>query len=362
MAVADVNHDGKNDVLTGDIWYEAPDWKMHEIRKPGEFGDGSGGYSQSFACWADDINKDGWADLIVIGFPGDPARWYENPQNKDGHWKAHEIWHSACNETPIYADLLGTGKRVLIMGWQPKGKEHEGQMAYFTPGEDVTKTWDMHPISEPSQPGKEVPGTFKYYHGLGVGDVNGDGHMDCLTPNGWWEHPAKPDGKTPWAFHPAKIGEGAADMYAQDLDGDGKADILSSSAHNYGIWASSQKPGKDDNPSFATTAIFPKLVSQTHAMAFVDLNGDGLKDMITGKRWWAHGPKGDADPMAKPKIYWFEAKKAKDGVISFTPHEIDEGSGIGTQFQVADVDGDGLLDIITSNKKGVYINLQVRKK
>ena len=86
-------------------------------------------YSHSFACWADDFNGDGWQDMIVIDFPGAPCYWYENPKGEDGLWKEHMIWHSACNETPAYVDLFGTGKRVLVMGWQPKGKENEGQMA-----------------------------------------------------------------------------------------------------------------------------------------------------------------------------------------------------------------------------------------
>src|SRR5262249_49086287 len=59
------------------------------------------------------------------------------------------------------------------------------------------------------------------------------------------------------------------------------------------------------------------LPAQTHAMHFVDINGDGLKDLVTGRRWWAHGPKGDAGPNDPAYIYWFEAKKNKDGSTTF---------------------------------------------
>jgi hypothetical protein len=123
--VADVNHDGLNDVLAGDVWYAAPDWKVHEIRKPGDFVAGVG-YSNSFINFAWDVNGDGWDDFILIGFPGDPFHWYENPQNKPGHWKEHLIWHSACNESPTFGDLTGDGIPELVLGSQP-----ESQMGYL---------------------------------------------------------------------------------------------------------------------------------------------------------------------------------------------------------------------------------------
>ncbi|HXG09241.1 MAG TPA: VCBS repeat-containing protein [Gemmataceae bacterium] len=373
VAIADVNKDGKTDILNGEFWYEAPTWKPHRIR-PGkdDYREGDKNvYSQSFACWTEDLNGDTWPDLIVIGFPGAPCHWFENPQGKEGMWKQHLIWHSACNETPLYVDLFGTGRRVLIMGWQPKGKDHEGQMAWFAPGKDPTQPWEMHPISEPSTPEREIPGTFRFAHGLGVGDINGDGRLDVMCTSaglrdpkkgtgGWWEQPARDDGR-PWKFHPAPFHDAVADMHTLDIDGDGRADVVSSSAHQYGIWWHQQRPGKDGSPDFLRRDLFPRLVSQTHALHLVDINGDGLKDLVTGKRWWAHGPKGDADPNAPAKIYWFEARRGSDGLITFTPHEIDDDSGIGTQFVVADFNGDRLLDVVVSNKKGTFLIEQVRK-
>jgi hypothetical protein len=378
VGVADVNRDGKIDVLVGEFWYEAPDWKRHEMQKPGDYKDGLKNYSKVFACWPEDLNADGYPDLIVIDFPGDPCYWLENPKGKAGaHWKRHAIWHSACNETPLYADLLGTGTRVLVMGFQPKGANKDGnagQMAYFTPNpKDPTAEWDMHPISEPSvapemKDGKPVPntgrvqpGTFKFSHGLGVGDVNGDGRNDVITVGGWWEQPAKPDGKTAWTFHPNQLTDAAADLFTFDVDADGKADVLSTSAHRFGIWWHQQKPAdKGGHPVFQKHELFKELVSETHAAHFVDVDGDGQKDLVTGKRWWSHG-RSEPGSDWPARVYWLQVTKGGDGIAKFTPHVIDEDSGIGTQFCVQDINGDGLLDVVSSNKKGVRVIVQERK-
>ena len=373
VGVCDVNKDGKLDVLNGEFWYEGPDFtKSHEMQKPGDYGDGIKGYSHSFAVFPDDFNGDGWTDAIVIDFPGVPCFWLENPQGKEGHWKKHIIWHSACNETPLYKDLLGNGKKVLIMGFQPKGKpgvDTEGQMAWFTPAKDPNAAWEMHPISEPSVPpdmkdgkpvaktGKMIPGTQKFSHGLGIGDVNSDGKMDVLCTGGWWEQPATVDGTTPWKFHAANLGPACADMHVIDIDNDKKADVITTSAHQFGIWWHKQR----GDGAFERRDLFPQYMSETHAAQFIDMDGDGMKDLVTGKRWWSHGrnePGADWPAM----LYWFKAKKSKDGMIDFTPYIIDTDSGVGTQLTVADVNGDGLLDVVISNKKGVYYHEQVRKK
>src|SRR5262249_24967728 len=186
-----------------------------------------------------------------VPFPGKTMYWYENPKGKDELWKEHELWHSACNETPQYVDLFKNGKRVLIMGFQPKGQGEDaniGQMAYFTPGKDPTALWEMHPTSETSTKAHVIPGRFRYSHGLGVGDVNGDGRLDVICTGGWWEQPEKLDDK-PWKFHPADLGPDCANMFAFDMDGDGKNDIISSSAHQIGMWWHQQK-GSQNNLTF----------------------------------------------------------------------------------------------------------------
>jgi hypothetical protein len=225
----------------------------------------------------------------------------------------------------------------------------------------VTQPWQLHPISDKSAAGKKVPGTDQYSHGLGAGDINGDGRLDVIVTGGWWEQPAKDNGQ-PWKFHLVSLGAACADMYALDLDGDGRADVVSSSAHNYGIWAHMQRGAEGSDPAFLKQDLFPRLFSQSHALHLVDMNGDGLKDLVTGKRWWAHGPTGDVDPNDPAVLYWFEAKKSSEGLVTFTPHKIDDDSGIGTQFVVADFNGDKRPDIVVSNKKGVFLVEQVAPK
>jgi len=339
VATADVNHDGKIDVMTGEVWYAAPDWTMHEQVKPGTYQ--PKGYSQCFNNWAADVNGDGWVDSIVVKWPGKEVVWRENPQNKPGHWKEHVIAKAFSGETPLFTDLLGTGKPVLVGGILP-----EQYVAWIEKPADPTKLWTPHAVSKPKN-----PSAVRYTHGYGVGDVNRDGRNDVLCTRGWWEAPEDRK-QSPWTFHPAKLGQACADMIVHDIDADGDSDVITSSAHRYGIWWHEQtKPGK-----FKTREIFRKY-SQTHALILADMNRDGVMDLVTGKRHYAHGGKdpGGKDPAM---VYWFEVKRPAKGKVDFILHEVDNDSGIGTQFEVSDINGDGKLDIITSNKKGVHVFVQ----
>ncbi len=341
VAVGDVNNDGQKDILAGPYWFEAPDWTPHEIRTPKTF-DYTKGWSDSFLNFAMDVNQNGWLDFITIGFPGKEAYWYENPQGKDGHWVEHVLDTNACNESPMMADIDGNGRMGLVFG-----NENSGEMVWFRPPQEKVKTdWERIPIST-----RNMPGTEKFSHGLGFGDVNGDDRNDVIIREGWWEAPENPQ-DVPWTFHEAALGEPASQMYAYDFDVDGDNDILSASAHNYGIWWHEQAEGEDGQPIFTTHTI-ENSFSQTHGVALTDMNDDGLPDLVTGKRFFAHNGKdpGGHEPAV---IYWFELQRDANNRPTWTKHLIDDNSGVGLQVITEDMNGDNKPDIVIANKKGVF--------
>ncbi len=340
VAVADFNRDGLKDIFTGDHWYAAPGWQAREVRAPEKY-DPANGYSRCFAAFAEDVDRDGWTDAIVVGFPGAPAYWYRNPGGGDGRWEEHLLATEACGETPIYGDLTGDGKPVPVFAMN-------GRITWFRPGQDKTTPWLAHPMSP------MIEAFAKFGHGLGMGDVDGDGRSDVLFTGGWWPGPGdytRPD----WNFHGVDFGPDCANMLVYDVNGDGRNDVITSSAHEYGVWWFEQ--GADGK---FTRHEIDKSVSETHALILADMNNDGLEDLVTGKRYFAHG---EHDPGAlEPSVLcWYELRRPEPGGAAYTMRVIDNDSGVGTQFEVCDFDEDGLRDVVVSNKKGVHVFLQRRE-
>jgi len=359
----DLDGDGHNDVVSGPYWYAGPDFQERfELYPPKPFD--PHGYSDNFFCYVEDINGDDAPDVLVIGFPGAAAHWYENPgkagvRQPDAVWKKHLVMDVVDNESPTFVDITGDGKREIVCS-------RDGYFGYAQPNpSDPTSPWQFTPISDQSAGGR-------FTHGLGVGDVDGDGRADLLEKTGWWQQPESLEGNPVWKKHPFPFaGPGGAQMLVTDVDGDGLPDVITSlEAHGYGIvWYRQRRLG--DRIDFEPFTIvgrqpldspFGVVFTQPHALTLADIDGDGLPDLVTGKRWWAHGPKGDAEANAPAVVYWFQLRRRAEGEEGppavFVPHLIDDESGVGTDVQTHDLTGNGRPDVVVGNKRGTFIHRQ----
>ena len=370
----DLNNDGANDIISGPWWWEGPAFtRRHEfypatatfdlklgpmttVKVPGFEGTlgRDNKYSDNFFAWAYDFDADGWKDILVIGFPGRETSWYRNPKRGEGHWVRHTIFQQTDNESPTFTDLTGDGRPELVC-------ITKGQYGYAAPDwKDPSRPWTFHAISPNNKYGN-------FTHGMGVGDVNGDGRADLIEKNGWWEQPASLAGDPVWAFHPQPMGSGGAQMHAYDVNGDGLNDIITSlAAHEFGLaWYEQYRDG--GRIAFREHIIMNRTpadnrygvkFSEIHAIDLADMDGDGIKDIVTGKRFWSHGRTGDPDRNDAAVLYWFRIARQPDRTVDFVPHLIDSESGVGTQVVAGDINGDGLPDIVVGNKRGTFVFLQ----
>ncbi|MCE2790941.1 MAG: FG-GAP-like repeat-containing protein [Blastopirellula sp.] len=346
-AVGDLNADGHVDVVYGPHWYAGPDFKQAQEIYPAKPQPMSG-YADHFFAWVHDFNADGWNDVLAVGFPGTPAYVYENPGAglaTATAWTKHEVFDWVSNESPAFADLTGDGKPELIC-------TRDGMYGYAVPSFKDFEPWTFRRIS-----GKVT--TDKFGHALGFGDIDGDQRNDLLTKDGWFRNPG-PDKDVLWAFQPFSFCEpGGADMHAYDVNGDGLNDVITSlDAHAFGlVWWEQQRDasGKIDfqRHLMPSDSAYGVCFSELHSVQLADMNGDGLKDIVTGKTYWSHhrqSPKWDAGPV----VYWFELQRGKQGV-EWIPHLADDRAGIGRQIVVADVDGNQSLDLVTGGMLGCHV-------
>jgi hypothetical protein len=260
----------------------------------------------------------------------------------------------------VLEDIDGDGRPEIVYVYQ-----NTVMYAKYDPA-DPTRPWAIHKVSAPG---------LGYVHGVGVGDITGNGKMDILNPAGWWEQPPAGGAQDLWTYHPVSFGRcsrpglvGGGQIYVYDVNGDGLNDVVASlEAHGWGLAWFEQKRDPRGNISFERHMIMDNFstrnaggvaFSELHAMTVADIDGDGIPDIVTGKRYWSHlegytGP----DPNGSPVLYCYHTVRnpRAPGGAEFVPELIHNLSGVGSQLAAADLNNDGAVEIITATDRGNFI-------
>jgi len=339
-AVIDVDHDGKVDIVAGGFWYKAPDWERHVVRDVPILPNPQSGRPDGYAAQPYDVNGDGWMDFLEANFRTPSIKWIEHPGESLGEWTPHTIAEPGSMESGRLVDIDDDGNLDFLPNsarfaawWQMTPKELE----------DGTKTTEFTRRELPQQAAG---------HGMGYGDINGDGRTDVVGQSGWAEAPEDRTGGA-WTWHPEfDLGRASVPFLVVDPDGDGDNDIIYTEGHGYGIFWQEQTKNEAGERTWQYHEI-DMTWSQGHSLVWEDLDQNGKMDVITGKRYWSHEGRdpGARDPLV---VYRYEfntdTRNWDRWVISR-----DDGVGIGLDFKVADMDGDGDLDIVCPGRSGLHL-------
>ncbi len=327
--VVDVNRDGKLDIFCGGFWYEAPSWKKHFVRAVKEQGD----YYYDFANLPVDVDGDGWTDIANAAWHNKLVFWVRNPGEKGGPWDVFEVDTPGNMETAMLADINGDGQPDVLPNIMSQAAWYEFHRDASAP---QGVRWEKHPLPQPAAG-----------HGLGSGDISGDGRCDIVAPKGWAEQTA--DG---WQWHAEfDLGHASIPILVHDVDEDGDADIIWGLGHNYGLfWLEQEKQGAK---RLWTKHLIDDSWSQPHFLILADLDNDKKDELITGKRYHAHNGK---DPGGNDQVcvYYYDFDRSAGTWIRHTMHEGGR-VGLGINTEAVDMDGDGDIDVVAPGKSGLYL-------
>ncbi len=356
-SAADINRDGILDVVSGPLYFLGPDFTVSREIALSQTGSPSNVYANMMVHYANDWTGDGWPDVLVA------TNLYVNPGKDLRRWDRLATGMLGGGEISAYRDVDGDGKIDVINS--------------SAAGVSFSRPDPANPLGPWISVNVSGPGPWGA-HGVGAGDVNGDGKVDLINPYGWWEQPAGGATETPWKYHVAKLagwgraggGPGGAEMVVYDVNGDKLNDIVTSlEGHGWGLAWFEQKRNAAGDISFVEHLIMgdysaknPGNVtfSELHGLTAADMDGDRIPDIVTGKRYWAHQESYvDPDPMGAAVLYIFKTVRdpKSPGGASFVPELVHNRSGAGSTIQTADLNKDGATDIMTAGKLGTFVFL-----
>lgn len=332
-AVFDVNRDGKLDVFSGGWWYEAPNWERHFVREVQQIG----GRFDDYSNLPLDVNVDGWTDVVSVNYRSKSLYWVENPgQEASQVWKQHEIDNPGSAETGRLEDIDGDGRLDVL----PNGTQYAAWYELEAGDAKAGSKWLRHDLPA------ETMG-----HGLGFGDIDGDGRGDLATAHGWLQAPEDRRGGR-WALQPEyKLHRDASiPILVHDVDDDGDADLIWGRGHNIGLyWLEQRQSG--DAREWVKHAIDTSW-SQPHAILLADLDKDGRQDLVAGKRYLGHEGRdpGEWDPQA---VYYYTFSK---DLKTWRRGVVDDSGAVGWDLdpKAADLDGDGDIDLVCPSRSGLH--------
>ena len=288
-----------------------------------------------------DMDGDGDLDFVVTSIYDGAVRWFENDGSGKPSFTAHDV---------ITDDGFKYGVSLADM-------DGDGDMDIVSSGNKLT-WYENDGSPNPSYTPRDIPKVGGTGREIALADMDGDGDMDIVDTSGssdtvkWYEN----DGRGNPSFKEISIdtdSNGAQDVHVDDIDGDGDMDIIVAAQDAGTVEWYENKGGS--NPNWGKTLIASDLESVT-GVSVADIDGDGDLDILSSSQgdskiaWYENN--GRSDPAFKSQNIAVDPPGPVQTDINGNPPA--ENVGYAADVRVADMDGDGDLDVITSNYEGTY--------
>jgi hypothetical protein len=333
--VADLDQDGVNDFVLSFrqkapalVWYRrtSKGWDRYVVEKdllPVEAGG---------AVY--DIDGDGRPDLVFgADYQGSEVWWWENPgppYDAAVPWKRHLIKKGGAHQhhDQVFGDFKGTGRAQLAFWNQGANK------LFLADIPEDPRHVDHWPTVEIFSAKGEMRGGV-YPEGLAAADIDGDGKIDLVAGNYWFKHVRET------SFKPVRFAEAGGRVAVGRFKPGRYPQIVINSGDGVGPLKWYECVG---NPEDSKAWVGHELIAEVkhgHSLQVADIDGDGHLDIFAAEmaKWHENQVQPD-NPGARAWIFF------GDGRGHFRQTQFAQGMGF-HEARVADLDGDGLLDIVS---------------